>query len=291
MKTKLFSLVLFCISFAGFSQDTIKSSTFNFLGRKWQKGTINFSGSLVSDRYYRDNYTSTDLFNESKHPERYTQFDKSHFNEYTYSTSGSLFNLSISFYPSSKKLNGINKNHELRLGIIYHKNISAEVNLNNKFYLSSLYAQYHTNVGPDTTFISYASYTQIIDQLGIEPTYIIRSPEFLKRFSFFAGIGAGFYYSVYSKVEEHVWEVDNQQYTSGSTSFFAASHSYQNQLHDNYNVFTIRGVVPYGLNFRLLNVLSFYIEGRTGIAYQKFLGATGRIKSQNGVGLGVRFKI
>lgn len=290
MKIKLLLIVfVLLLPLQLYSQDTIK--IIKFFNKNWTKGSISISASFSHDDYYRKRYTYPDLISNSKNSREFINFQKSDFSVFdVYNSRSALYHFGMSLFPYSKKLKQFNENQELKFGLVYHKEQDHSLHFTNKYNRSLFYS----GAGPDTTYISLVSYSQLVDEVGLETEYLLRSGQFLKRFSLFGGIGVGLNLSVFSQVKEDITIFSNRLICDNSTPtpycYYVTNNESISNYFSNYMAYSIKAFIPYGLNFRVVNKLSIYLEGRSGFSYQKFIHGKGKTRTHQAIGIGARFK-
>jgi len=267
------------------------TNTFRALGKTWKFETVGFSTSLNIDKYYNEQYTFNDLRADTKHSSDFVPFNASQFNEFNnFSRRSNIYQFNFSFLPFSTKKGKFNKQHELRLSLTYYKGIDNYIYFSNKFHRQS-YGQ----PAPDTSYLFSVTYDQLMDFIGLESSYLIRSKTFWKRFNLFAGLGAGINYTIFSQVKESIdnYDIKNIPITTGSGIYYydVSQDSYSYNYYKHNGAFLIRGTGYYGLDFKLLEDLNIFFEGRTGFAYQKFVEGKSRGRSFHAIGIGLRFKV
>jgi hypothetical protein len=289
MKVKLLLIVfVLLLPLQLYSQDTIQP--IKILKKNWSKGSLSISTSFSHDDYYRKRYTYSELVRNSKNSTEFINFQKSDYNVFdVYNSRSALYHIGLSFFPYSNKLKRYNENQELKFGLVYHKEQDHSIHFSNKFNPSL----YYYGPLPDTSYISLVSYSQLVDEIGLETEYILRSGQFLRRFSFFGGIGGGLNLSVFSQVKEDITIYTSRVICDNSSPtpycYNVINNETISNYYSNYMAYSIKAFIPYGLNFRVVNKLSIYLEGRSGFSFQKFIYGKGKTRTHQAIGIGVRF--
>lgn len=288
MKTNVF-IFFILVTTKVVAQDSINS--FHALGKIWKFETIGFSTSLNIDKYYNEQYTFDDLKSDTRNSSDFIRFNPSQFNEFNnYSKRSNIYQFNFSFLPYSRKKGKFNKQHEVRLSLAYYKGIDNYTYFSNKFHRQS-YGQ----PAPDTSYVSSITYDQLMDFIGLESSYLVRSKQFWQRFNIFGGLGAGINYTIFSQVKETIdnYSIANIPINTGSGVYYydVSIDSYSYNYYKHNGAFLIRGTGYYGVDFRMLEDLNLFFEGRTGFAYQKFFHGQSRARSFHSIGIGLRFKV
>jgi hypothetical protein len=287
---KINALVLFIlVSVNVFGQDS--TNIIRALGKTWRFETIGFSTSLNIDKYYNEQYTFEDLKSDTKNSSDFIHFNQTQFNEFNnFSRRSNIYQFNFSFLPYSAKKGKFNKQHELRLSLAYYQGIDNYIYFSNKFHRQS-YGQ----PTPDTSYVFSVTYDQLIDFIGLETSYLVRSKVFWRRFNIFGGIGAGINYTLFSEVKESIdnYSIQNVSITTGSGVYYydVSQDSYTYNYYKHNSALLIRGSGYYGLDIKMLEDLNLFFEGRTGFAYQKFLEGKSRARTFHTIGIGLRFKV
>lgn len=281
-------LFILCCLWSTFVHGQSNPEHLRFFGRNWSKGMIYMSASTGKDKYYRNFYSFDDLRSDTRNASSFYAFNHEEFNQYhTYALGNSTYEAGISFFAHNKS-NIEDKRHELKFSLLYYKGIDTYIHFSNR---------YHPNTwvqGFDTTFTSYVTYDQIMDQAGLGISWYIRSHPILKRLQLFTGLGAAASVTVFSKVRETVdvysFRSECVATSSGTYCYTITDDNVSERYYNGNHALSVRALVPYGLDFMLLRDLHLYIEGRSGFSWQKFLSGKSRIRTQQSIGIGVRFR-
>ncbi len=286
MKKNILTLCMFFSLLTTHAQDSASVSGTRFLGTKWKNGFIGVMIGTYSETPYRQRPGSNTGTSLMKPNQQLLPYNTENLNTYQYnSMSGVFFNPYISFHPWSKKNNLFNKQQELRLGMLYYTNSGTE---------ADSYNAYNGSDGGDTTIVSYVSFQNNRQDLGVNIGYTVTSDVFWRRFSLYTGVDLGVTYSVVHDVVQRIMETS---YDSVKTYYSSSSDYYYKTLNstteykelEGLSSLSMRGNALFGLNFRIVKPVVLFVEARLGSVYFQPIKGVASLNTLASANIGFKF--
>ena len=284
--------------------------TFMSFGQNDQQSNVHKNRLKVSS--VGMNYNNLIIFNRSSDfeelreiAENNTDFFPSNLNGYSSSAYPESFSfqigVSLGFSPYNSKIEAYNNKRELTLRISYNYNYRRSF----YFYKQTIipadtFVSSNGVIYSDTLISSSYDYTEIIDELAINITYLYKTdPE--KRISLYTGYGIGIGFSIYSVIKASNSEDTTLILIYGSNSYSNNGYGYYNfgsdikkDIKTKPSIF-IRPYIPFGLSFRLskkrdiLNQIHIFVQTKFGLEFQQIIGNNNSIIPFAGGGIGFKY--